>query len=121
MSRRRAGDSHWSGKETRHGASRTGISRAGVGHTPRTRNDRIAEIVRDADVICRQSLAEIIRTPRLAAGHQDSNASLSSIVEAILSIFEGLRIRAIRNPGIDQDMVAEVFRKILIDLLIHTY
>ena len=54
--------------------------------------------MRAADRQCRDSLVETIRTLRLAAGHQDSEATLAGMVEAIAAMFEGLRIRAIRNP-----------------------
>lgn len=84
------------------------------------RNPHIAGIVRAADLKCRASLAETIRTLRQAAGHQDSEATLAGMVEAISAMFEGLRIRAIRNPDIDRDMVVKMFRRMVSDLLTHT-
>jgi hypothetical protein len=39
------------------------------------------------------------------------------MVEAISAMFEGLRIRAIRNPGIDRDAVVWMFRRMVSDLL----
>lgn len=84
------------------------------------RNPHIAEIVRAADLQCRTSLAETIRTLRQAAGHQDSKATLAGMVEAISAMFEGLRIRAIRNPDIDRDMVVKMFRRMVNDLLSQT-
>ena len=84
------------------------------------RNPHIAGIVRAADLQCRTSLAETIRTLRQAAGHQDSEATLAGMVEAISAMFEGLRIRAIRNPDIDRDMVVKMFRRMVNDLLSQT-
>ena len=81
------------------------------------RNPHVAGIVRAADQQCRDSLAETIRTLRQAAGHQDSEATLAGIVEAISAMFEGLRIRAIRNPDIDRDAVVRMFRRMVGDLL----
>jgi AcrR family transcriptional regulator len=81
------------------------------------RNPRVADIVRTADRQCRASLAATIRTLRQAAGHQDSEATLAGMVEAISAMFEGLRIRAIRNPDIDRDGVVQMFRRMVHDLL----
>jgi AcrR family transcriptional regulator len=84
------------------------------------RNPHIAGIVRAADKQCRDSLAETIRALRLAAGHQDSEATLAGMVEAISAMFEGLKIRAIRNPNIDRDVVVRMFRHMVSDLLTQT-
>jgi AcrR family transcriptional regulator len=85
------------------------------------RNPHIAGIVRAADKQCRDSLAETIRaTRRQAAGHEDNAATLAGMVEAISAMFEGLRIRAIRNPDIDRDGVVRVFRRMVSDLLTQT-
>lgn len=84
------------------------------------RNPHIAEIVRAADRACRDGLADTIRTQRQAAGHQDSEATLAGMVEAISAMFEGLRIRAIRNPDIDRDVLVRVFRRMVSDLLTQT-
>ena len=84
------------------------------------RNPHIAEIVRAADKQCRDSLAETIHATRQAAGHEDNAATLAGMVEAISAMFEGLRIRAIRNPDIDRDVVVRVFRRMVSDLLTQT-
>ncbi|MDT3707619.1 MAG: TetR/AcrR family transcriptional regulator [Thiobacillus sp.] len=81
------------------------------------RNPRVAEIVRTADRQCRESLRETIRTLRQAAGHRDSKATLSGMVEALAAMFEGLQIRTIRNPDLDQDAVVQTFRRMIHDLL----
>lgn len=84
------------------------------------RNPHIAEIVRAADRACREGLADTIRTQRQAAGHQDSEATIAGMVEAISAMFEGLKIRAIRNPNIDRDVVVRMFRHMVSDLLTQT-
>ncbi len=84
------------------------------------RNPRVADIVRAADRQCRDSLAATIRTQRQAAGHQDSEATLSGMVEALAAMFEGLQIRAIRNPDLDQGAVVQTFRRMIHDLLSQT-
>jgi len=84
------------------------------------RNPHIAGIVRAADKQCRDSLTETIRALRQAAGHQDSEAILAGMAEALAAMFEGLRIRAIRNPDIDREVVVLMFRRMVHDLLSQT-
>jgi AcrR family transcriptional regulator len=84
------------------------------------RNPHIAGIVQAADRQCRASLAETIRTLRLAAGHRDSETTLAGMAEAISAMFEGLKIRAIRNPDIERDVVVRMFRRMVGDLLSQT-
>lgn len=84
------------------------------------RNPHIAGIVQAADRQCRESLAATIRTQRLAAGHRDGEAMLAGMVEAMSAMFEGLRVRTIRNPDIDRDMVVHLFRRMVSDLLSQT-
>lgn len=84
------------------------------------RNPRVADIVRAADRQCRDSLAATLRTQRQATGHQDSEATIAGMVEALAAMFEGLQIRAIRNPDLDQDAVVQTFRRMIHDLLSQT-
>jgi AcrR family transcriptional regulator len=81
------------------------------------RNPRVADIVRTADRQCRNSLKETLRTLRQAAGHQDSEATLAGMTEALAAMFEGLKIRSIRNPDLDQDAVVQTFRRMIHNLL----
>jgi len=81
------------------------------------RNANIAAIVQAADRQCRESLAATLRTHRQSTGHQNDEAAIAGMVEAIAAMFEGLKIRAIRNPDIDRDAVVQVFRRMLGDLL----
>lgn len=81
------------------------------------RNPRVADIVCAADQLCRDSLTETIRGLRQAAGHQDSDATIAGMVEVLVAMFEGLLIRTIRNPGLDQAMVVRMFRGVIRDML----
>lgn len=81
------------------------------------RNPRIAETVRDADRLTREGLAETIRNIRRTAGRQDSEPAIAGMVELIAAMFEGLQIRAVRHPDIDQAQVVETYRHVLRDLL----
>ncbi|MEW6765736.1 MAG: TetR/AcrR family transcriptional regulator [Pseudomonadota bacterium] len=83
------------------------------------RNPRIAEFVQVADRSCFASLCSTIRSLRQAAGHQDSEASITGMAEVLAAMFEGLQIRAIRNPTIDKSLVTAMFRKVIHDLLSH--
>lgn len=81
------------------------------------RNPRIAEIVRAADVQCRDSLTETLRTLRRNAGREDDDPALAGMVETLAAMFEGLRVRAIRHPGLDRAAVVRTFRRQIHDLL----
>lgn len=84
------------------------------------RNPRVADIVRAADRQCRDSLKGTLRDLRLATGHRDSEATLSGMVEALAAMFEGLKIRSIRNPELDRNAVVQTFRRMVHDLLTQT-
>lgn len=66
------------------------------------RNPRVAEIVREADLACRRSLAATLRAIRSAAGHDDDDAKIEGMVEVLATLFEGLLLRSIRNPELDR-------------------
>jgi hypothetical protein len=42
------------------------------------------------------------------------------MTEALAAMFEGLQIRTIRNPELDQDAVVRTFRRMIHDLLSQT-
>lgn len=81
------------------------------------RNPRIGEIVRDADKVCRLGLVDIVRQVRAQAGHRDDEARINAFAEMIAAMFDGLLIRTIRHPDLDQRALIEVFRRALGDLL----
>jgi AcrR family transcriptional regulator len=81
------------------------------------RHPGIAEIVRSADLQSRESLAETIRGVRRDAGHRDSDADTAALMEVIIAMFEGLLIRAVRNPDLDQRRVVQMFQRVVEDLL----
>lgn len=81
------------------------------------RNPRVADIVEAADRNCRASLAETIRNLRRAAGFEDTETSIAGMVEVLAAMFEGLQFRTIRNPDIDKDVVIDMFRRVIHNLL----
>lgn len=72
------------------------------------RNPHIAEIVREADARARASIASLVHDTFRSSANRDDEKALSATVEMIVLILDGLRIRCIRNPGIDRDMVARL-------------
>ena len=85
-----------------------------------SRNPHVAEIVRSADKVCRESLMLTMRDMRRASGHEDDDATLAAMVEVFVSMFEGLQIRTIRNQDIDRSIVIPLFQNALRNLLDHT-
>ena len=81
------------------------------------RNPRVAQIVRDADATCRRELAITIGEIRRATGHEDTPAAIEHMVEVLASLFEGLLVRTIRNPGLDRARVAQRIQIAINDLL----
>ena len=81
------------------------------------RNPRVAQIVRDADATCRRELAITIGEIRRATGHEDTPAAIEHMVEVLASLFEGLLVRTIRNPGLDRARVAQRIQIAIDDLL----
>lgn len=84
------------------------------------RNPHVADIVRSADHICRNSLADTLRGIRKADGHADDEATIAGMVEVLAAMFEGLMIRSIRNPQLDRAVVTRCFRNTVRDLLNQT-
>ncbi len=81
------------------------------------RNPRIAEIVRAADQLCLDSLIRTVRKLRCQAGHEDDDATLAALAETLAMMFDGLLVRAIRNPEMDRERLVGVFRRAVLDLL----
>ncbi len=81
------------------------------------RNPHIADIVRAADQQCRRSLTETLRALRLADGRADDEARIAGMVETLAAMFEGLRVRVVRNPDLDGEAVARTFRSVILHLL----
>lgn len=81
------------------------------------RNPQVAEIVREADRVCRASLATTLRAIRSADGHDDDEGAIDTMVELLAAMFEGLMIRGIRNPQMDRAAVARRFQATVRQLL----
>lgn len=81
------------------------------------RNPRIAAIVRTADERARASIASLLHDILRSSASGDEETDLPSVVEMILLLLDGLRIRCIRNPDIERDQVTRIVGNALHTLL----
>jgi AcrR family transcriptional regulator len=77
------------------------------------RNPGVAAVVREADQRCMAGLAETLRTLRRATGQADDDETIAGMTEVIAAMFEGLLVRAIRNPDLDRGMVVTMFQRVI--------
>ncbi|MCL2877115.1 MAG: TetR/AcrR family transcriptional regulator [Betaproteobacteria bacterium] len=81
--------------------------------TEAARNPEVAHIVQAADGSCMESLIEILRFARQAGGKDDDEETLAVMAEIIASIFEGLMVRAIRNPTINRERITIMVQRVI--------
>ncbi|WP_230976735.1 TetR/AcrR family transcriptional regulator [Pseudothauera rhizosphaerae] len=81
------------------------------------RNPRVAEIVRAADRRCRDSMTDILREQRRSLGLTDDEAGLDAIAELFATMYDGLLVRAVRNPEIARPELAAMFQKVIMTTL----
>jgi len=81
------------------------------------RNPEVACVVQAASRCGMASWAETLRLARQAGGRNDDEQAFDTMVEIIASMFEGLMVRAIRNPAINREhmtvMVQRMMRQII--------
>lgn len=82
-----------------------------------SRNEDVANVVRRADKECATSLMHTLRLARQAAGKPVDDAEISAMAEVIVTMFEGLLLRSIRNPEVDRQAVVAVFQKVIRSLV----
>lgn len=82
-----------------------------------SRNEDVANVVRRADKECATSLIHTLRLARQAAGKPVDDAEISAMAEVIVTMFEGLLLRSIRNPEVDRQAVVAVFQKVIRSLV----
>lgn len=76
------------------------------------RSPRIAEIIHASDLVSRRELGALINKAR-PPGQTCSQESQAAQVELLLAVFEGLKIRAIRNPGLQRNAVLALLRPVV--------
>ncbi|MDR2689026.1 MAG: TetR/AcrR family transcriptional regulator; helix-turn-helix transcriptional regulator [Azoarcus sp.] len=81
------------------------------------RNPLVARVVRAADCCCMASLVETLRSARRASGKSDDDALQTAMSEVIAAMFEGLMVRAIRNPNLDHARVIAMMQHVLRHLI----
>ncbi|MDR0702441.1 MAG: TetR/AcrR family transcriptional regulator [Azoarcus sp.] len=77
------------------------------------RNPEVARIVRAADCCCMASLIQTLRIARQEGGKHDDEATLVDIAEITAAMFEGLMVRAIRNPTLDHRRMAAMMQRVM--------
>ncbi|MDR2030761.1 MAG: TetR/AcrR family transcriptional regulator [Azoarcus sp.] len=85
--------------------------------TEATRNPEVARTVYAADCCCMASLVETLRLARRANGRHDDDATLVSMAEVLAAMFEGLMIRAIRNPGLAHENLTPMVQHLIRQLI----
>jgi AcrR family transcriptional regulator len=78
-----------------------------------SRNPAIAEIVRAADSRRSAGLEETLKALRQAHGLANDAATITTLAEVIAAMFEGLMVRAIRNPAADRQLIARKFQQLI--------
>ncbi|HEX4918830.1 MAG TPA: TetR/AcrR family transcriptional regulator [Limnobacter sp.] len=81
-----------------------------------SRNPKVAKVVRDTDTVIRDEVAQLIQSakPALATRCPHMLAAKTTI---LMSLFEGLMIRAIRNPDMQQAELGPVLKKVIEQML----
>lgn len=80
------------------------------------RNPKVAEMVRQSDAAMRNTLAEMIASD-CGCTAESNQTDLMGRVELIAAIYEGLTLRAIRNPDMDRTAVLSAMRLAIARLL----
>ncbi|MCB1930894.1 MAG: TetR family transcriptional regulator C-terminal domain-containing protein [Candidatus Accumulibacter sp.] len=78
-----------------------------------SRNPAIAAIVHAADSRRSAGLEETLKVLRQAHGLANDAATITAIAEVIAAMFEGLMVRAIRNPAVDRVLIARKFEQLI--------
>ncbi len=80
-----------------------------------SRSPRVAVKVRDADAMSRARYLEVLRSQRELAAL--SEPELAARADTMAALFEGLTLRALRNPEMDLDVTLESVRPVVGALL----
>jgi AcrR family transcriptional regulator len=83
-----------------------------------SRNPTIATLLQDADRQSREELRRIIKLGRERRGLASDDGELAGRVEAIISMFQGLHLRALHSPALDEPALVAAFRLAMTPLLL---
>lgn len=82
-----------------------------------SRNPKIAAMLQEADQQARQGFSGILLRGRALRGLGNDTAEFNGRLEAIISMYQGLQIRLLHNPALDEAAVTAAFRMALRPLL----
>ena len=82
-----------------------------------SRNPKIAQLVQQADQHSRAQFVAILKAGRETRGLTVDDALLDSRCDIIIAIFEGLPLRALHHPSLDEGAVAAAVRLAVAPLL----
>ncbi len=82
-----------------------------------SRNPKIAAVARDADRRTCQMFRAILKAGRERHGLSVDDTVLDGRMNVIISMFQGLPVRAVHNPDMDADILTDSFRLALRALL----
>jgi AcrR family transcriptional regulator len=82
-----------------------------------SRNPAVATVLQQADVLSRGALRAVVKLGREKRGLPNDDAVLDGRIDAIISLFQGLHLRAIHNPSLNEAAVVAAFRLALAPLL----
>ncbi|MFH1034461.1 MAG: TetR/AcrR family transcriptional regulator [Pseudomonadota bacterium] len=80
------------------------------------RNPKVAALVQEADEKIRHKLRGLLAAGQRASAQLDES-ELQARVEILITLFNGLTVRAISNPGLDHEAVVRVLRRTIEHLL----
>ena len=86
-------------------------------HAEASRNPKIAQLVQQADQHSRALFIAILKKGREQRGLSVDDALLDSRCDVFIAVFEGLHLRALHHPSLDQKAVAAAVRLALMPLL----
>jgi hypothetical protein len=82
-----------------------------------SRNPRIAAVAQEADRRARDEFRCILRKGRNLHGLPADDRIINGIMEAIISLFQGLQLRALHNPELDVEGLLPPFHAAVKTLL----
>lgn len=82
-----------------------------------SRNPRIAAVAQESDLRARTAFQAILRKGREIHGLPVDDKDLDGRMEAIISLFQGLQLRALHNPDLDVEALLPPFQAAVKTLL----
>ena len=76
------------------------------------RNPKIAAVVHDSDAVLRARMRDMLRRAA-PEGKSTSDECLDGQVETLFTLFQGISVRAIRNPSLNRDRMVQTMRGVI--------